>query len=150
MKYVSKGTSDANFKKGLRMVGTGGLSAAQRLERAWGLGISIKTLKRAKGELDIKSKKQTFSGKWAWFLPTHSEVWPPSTGSASDKAASQEGQRPPSTESKRDELLRAASDKNFSQEGQWPPSNEASKNAPSSEGGQTPPGVGKNDYEEVF
>jgi hypothetical protein len=35
MKYVSKGTSDANFKKGLRMVGTGGLSAAQRLERAW-------------------------------------------------------------------------------------------------------------------
>jgi hypothetical protein len=35
MKYVSKGTNDANFKKGLRMVGTGGLSVAQRLERAW-------------------------------------------------------------------------------------------------------------------
>jgi hypothetical protein len=31
-------------------------------KNAKGLGISIKTLRRAKGELDIKSKKQTFSG----------------------------------------------------------------------------------------
>ena len=35
MKYVSKGTNDVNFKKGLRVVGTRDLSAAQRLERAW-------------------------------------------------------------------------------------------------------------------
>jgi hypothetical protein len=35
MKYVSKGTEEMRFKKGLRLVGTGGLSALNRLERAW-------------------------------------------------------------------------------------------------------------------
>jgi hypothetical protein len=117
---------------------------------AKGLGISITTLKRVKRKLDIKSKKQTFSGRWAWFLPTHPEGWPPSTEPAPDRPSSQEGQRPPSTEIKRDADLKAAPDKDFSQEGQRPPSNEANKNASPSEGGQIPLGVGDEGYEEVF
>jgi hypothetical protein len=117
---------------------------------AKGLGISIKTLRRAKGKLDIKSRKQTFSGKWAWFLPTHSEGWPPSTEPAPDKPSSQDGQRPSSTESKRDADIKAAPDGDSSQDGQWPPSDEASKNTPSGEDGQTSPGVGNKGYEEVF
>jgi putative DNA primase/helicase len=119
-------------------------------KNAKALNISIKTLRRAKGELDIKSKKQTFSGKWAWFLPTHSEVWPPSTESAPDKPSSQDGQRPPSTETKRDANLKAAPDKDSSQAGHCPPSDEAGKNAPPGEDGQSSLGVGKiePDYEE--
>jgi hypothetical protein len=112
-------------------------------KNAKALSISIKTLRRAKGELDIKSKKHPSSGKWAWFLPIHSEVWPPSTEPAPDKASSKDGQWPPSTEQKRDADLKPASGKNSSKDGQWPPSDEANKNALLGEDGQTSPGVGE-------
>jgi putative DNA primase/helicase len=111
-------------EKWLREVLANGPVLGETIEKdAEGLGISTTgVLRRAKKALGVKSRKQTFSGKWEWVLPTPGDVCTPSTDTASDKTSSEDEQRTPSSEAK--------------------------QNADSSEGVQTAPGVGKNGSEE--
>jgi putative DNA primase/helicase len=53
----------------LRMVASGGTPAAEIEDAADGEGISLRTLKNAKRDLKIVSKKDGLSGGWRWYLP---------------------------------------------------------------------------------
>jgi hypothetical protein len=68
---------------------------------AEGFGISITgALRRAKKALSVKSRKQTFSGKWEWVLPATGDVCTPSTETAPDKASTEDEQCTPSSKAK--------------------------------------------------
>jgi hypothetical protein len=101
----------------------------ETIERdAEGLGISVKTLRRAKKSLGVESAKRTYQGKYEWVLPTHFSSWPSLTEPTPDKAS----------------LNEVKQNMGSTKDGQWPPLSEANRNAGSINDGQTSLGVGDN------
>jgi putative DNA primase/helicase len=117
---------------------------------AKGLGISVGTLRRAKKSLGVEPAKRTYQGQYEWFLPTHSSICASLTEPVPDKASSNDAHCAPLTESKREAERRSAPGNNFPKGDHCAPLDEPKQNEGSVNDAQTSPGVGDNDYEEVF
>jgi hypothetical protein len=118
---------------------------------AKGVGISTTgVLRRAKKELGVISRKRTYQGKYEWSLPTHPSACTPLTEPAPDKASSNDEPCTPLVKTRRDAERRSAPGNNSTNDEPCTPLNEAKQNAGSVNDERTSPGVGDNDYEEVF